>query len=226
MSSIKLVRSAQTESTMLVSMLDCIGIRLTCLLLISAVLSAGCIQTATLPAHQIDRGETVSSASVDVPGFAWIPRANLQVTQGLGGGDVSTNFGGTATAFGGGLSGRYYVSEHLNAELQVQTGHVFDDWATTVFGGIQQAATNDRSWYLGIHGGLLNGKKVNINLPESHYSRKTLPMMGGTIGIGKIELGEAWILQVEMEVNATIPYTDEASVPPSRLSLGLFRTWD
>lgn len=225
-SSIKSIGPAQIESTLALPMLDCIRFQPASLLLISAVLTAGCIQTATLPAHQVDRGETVASASVDVPASAWIPRANVQVTQGWGGGDVSANVSGSFSLFGGGLSGRYYVSDNLNAELQVQTGRVFEDWTTTAFGGIQQAATNDRPWYLGIHGGLLNGEKINVNLPESYYSRKTLPMIGSTIGVGKIELGETWTLQVEMEVNATIPYTDEASVPPSRISIGLFRTWE
>lgn len=77
-------------------------------------------------------------------------------------------------------------------------------------GEIQQAATNDRPWYLGVHGRLLNGEEINFSLPDSYRPRKTLPMMGSTTGFGQIKLGEAWTLPIEMEAHATIPYTDEA----------------
>lgn len=190
------------------------------LLLAVLLFGAGCVQTSMLPAHQLGSGETTVAASIDEPGLLWIPRVNVQATHGFGKGDLTVNLGGTANVLGGGLSGRYYLSDRVNGELQVQGAYVVNDWAGTAFFGLQQVPTEDDQWYLGAHVGALNGKEV-IN----SFSRQTSPLVGGSVGIGHIELGTSWRMQIELEANTTIPYSEESSLPPGRLSVGIFRLY-
>lgn len=158
------------------------------------LLTSGCVQTAMLPATQVDTGETVGSISIDEPGVLVIPRLNLQVTQGLEGHkDVTLNLSGVPTedvVFPGiGITGRYYLTDKANAELQVQ-GAGLAGWTNLVLVGVQEVPVGDDSWYVGGQVGLINGRGEVIS-DSSPTARQTHPVIGGSIGYGPIDLGSS-----------------------------------
>lgn len=191
--------------------------------LAAALLMSGCVQTAMLPAQQLDSGTTVASASLDEPGFLYIPRANVQLTQGVGGGDISVNLSGPL--LGGGIIGRTYLSPGLNAELQVQAAALNGEGEPgtgLVLAGVQEAPTRADQWYLGGQLGVIHGAGFVINqTPEV----QTRPVVGGSVGFGPIDLGGAWRMQVELEGNAPLGGLgeDDPPLPATRLSIGFFR---
>ncbi|PSQ96820.1 MAG: hypothetical protein BRD55_05980 [Bacteroidetes bacterium SW_9_63_38] len=193
--------------------------------LVVALLMGGCVQTALLPSGQLDGGETVVSANLDEPGFLYIPRLNLQVTQGLGGGDLTGNVAGTLGMVGGGLAGRYYLTDAVNVEGQVQVQSVClseeTRQATVLLGG-QQTTRPDDHLYLGGHAGGLYGEE----LLAVQNKRHAYPLVGGTIGVGHIDLGGAWRMQMELESSVPVTTGEWELVPPARVSIGVFRHWE
>lgn len=133
------------------------------------VLSAGCTQTTMLPAHQLDRGKTVSAVTVDEPGILHFPRGTVQVTHGAGYGDLTANLSGPPLR--GGLTGRYYLSTDANAEVQVQASSYSGKLNVLGLLGLQEVPTGDDSWYVGGQVGAINDKR-----PAQSHAR------GGTGG--------------------------------------------
>lgn len=191
--------------------------------LAGAFLLSGCVQTGMVPAQQLDSGTTVAAASVDEPGFLYIPRANVQLTQGVGGGDLSVNLSGPPV--GGGLTARAYLSERVNAELQAQAAALNgagEPGTGLVLVGVQEAPTGADQWYLGGQFGIVHGAGFVVNqAPEV----QTRPVVGGSVGFGPIDLGGAWRMQVELEGNAPLGGLgeDDPPLPATRLSIGFFR---
>ena len=175
-----------------------------------------------LPAQQLDSGTTVAAASVDEPGFLYVPRANVQVTQGVGGGDLSVNLSGPPV--GGGLAGRAYLSDRVNAELQVQAAALNGEGEPgtgLVLVGLQRAPTGADQWYLGGQVGVIHGAGFVLNqTPEV----QTRPVVGASLGFGPIDLGGDWQMQVELEGNAPLGGLgeDDPPLPATRLSVGFF----
>ena len=190
--------------------------------LATVLLGSGCVQTAMLPAQQLDSGTTVAAASLDEPGFLYVPRANVQLTQGIGGGDLSVNL--SAPLVGGGLTGRAYLSDRVNAELQVQAAALNggeDPPTGLALVGVQEAPTGADQWYLGGQFGIIHGPGFVFNqAPEV----KTRPVVGASIGFGPVDLGTDWRLQVELEGNAPLGGSDDGDlpIPATRLSIGVF----
>jgi len=201
------------------------GLGLVVLFVVVALPTTGCVQTALLPSRHLAEGETVVAASLDEPGFLYVPRLNLQVTQGLGGGDLSANVGGTVQTVGGGLAGRYYLTDALTAEGQVQGVRVFDNsWTAAALLGIQQTTDPSDHLYVGGHVGGMRGTEI---LADADESPRTLPLVGGSIGVGHIDLGGAWRMQIELEASVSVPSSEEEGlVPPAHLSIGVFRRWE
>lgn len=198
-------------------------------LLLGMFASTGCVQTAMLPASQLDAGETAVSVSIDEPGMLYVPRANGQFTYGLGGGDLSLNLGGTVGSFGGGVAARSYLSEAVNAEAQVQLADVWDARQWLVQAGIQGVPPEENSLFVGGQLGALRGT-APLEEQLGGYQRETpiqtVPFIGASLGYGRIELGKGWALQIELEANVPIPPTveeDDRPLPPSKLSVGIFR---
>lgn len=192
------------------------------------VLSGGCVQTAMLPAQRLDAGTTVTSVHLDEPGFLYLPRANVQVTQGLGGGDLSLN--ASYPFLGGGLTGRYYLGGGVNAELQLQAmrnGDAAEGPSGLALLGVQTVPASLSSWYLGAQVGALNTHELDFfnASPRRPSRRYTTAVAGGSVGYGPVDLGGAWRLQVELAVNAPLSQYafERLPYPASRLSIGVFR---
>ncbi len=207
-------------------------VRWTLALLFLLLVGPGCVQTAMLPARQLDAGETAVSVAIHEPGVLYVPWANGQLTYGLGGSDVSVNLGGSAGAVGGGLAGRAYLSDLVNAEGQVQLAEVINARQGLLQGGLQGVPSEQHPLYVGGRLGLLRGTGV---LEEGFGSSgpegppHSIPYVGATLGYGRIDLGGAWALQLEVEANVPIPpvaENDDRPLPPSRISIGLFRYSD
>ena len=186
-------------------------------LCLPSLLAGGCVQTATLPAQQLEAGTTVAAVTLDEPGILFVPRVGAQVTHGIGDGDLSVNVSGPPR--GGGLSGRYYLSRQMNLELQLQGARIDDSWTGLALVGLQEAPTGPDPWYLGGQFGVISGRGNAISNvgPSIH---QTVPVAGGSIG-HTIDVGRATQVQVELEANLPLS-ADEPPLPASRLSVGLF----
>lgn len=197
--------------------------RLSGLVLVVGLLVGGCVQTATLPAQQLASGDAVVAAGLDEPGVLYVPRLKGQFTQGFGAGDVTATFGGPPV--GGGLTGRYYLGDGLNVELEAQVARVQDEWTRLALLGIQSVPSpDDASLYLGAQAGVLHGREVSFSGTTSVHRR---PLVGGTIGYGPIDLGGSWRMQVELEANVPIPPSEEEGpLPPVHLSVGVFHIFE
>lgn len=184
-----------------------------------------------LPAHQLETGETVAAASLDEPGYLYVPRLNLQATQGFGGGDLSANVSGTVEQYGGGITGRYYLNEHLNAELQIQGTSLFHDssglfshsWDGMALLGIQEAATDSEPLYVGVHGGGIGKNVADARAP--FRTTRFKPALGGSVGYASSPEA-SWSVQVEMEAVASFFREEKLVISSARLSIGLFRIWE
>lgn len=204
-------------------------VRWTFALLFPLIVGPGCVQTAMLPARQLDAGETAVSVTIHEPGVLYVPWANGQFTYGIGRGDVSVNLGGSAGAFGGGVAGRAYLTPLVNAEAQAQMADVINARQGLLHMGLQGVPSEQDPLYVGGRLGLLRGTGV---LEEGFGSAgredppHSVPYIGATLGYGRIDLGGAWALQLEVEANVPIPPTaekDDRPLPPSHISIGLFR---
>lgn len=202
------------------------------ILCIASLLIGGCVQTAMLPAQQLDAGTTVAGASLDEPGILYIPRANVQLTQGLGGGDLSVNLSGPP--LGAGLTGRAYLSGRASAELQVQAAALedaFDAGGAPTTGlallGVQEVPTGEDRWYFGGQAGVIHGTGIRVGGPADV---QTLPVVGASLGLGSFDLGSSWQIQVELASNVPVPVgnadDDDPPLPATRLSVGVFRLFD
>lgn len=192
------------------------------IVLCAALLSGGCVQTAMLPAQQLDSGTTVVGASIDEPGFLYIPRVNVQVTQGIGGGDLSANLSGPPV--GGGVTGRAYLSDQLNVEVQAQAtalNGAAGPASGLVLVGLQQAPTPNQ-WYLGAQAGIVRGTGFDIGGSTSDV--QTRPLVGASFGVGPFDVGTDWRMQLELETNVPVgPWEDDPPFPATRISIGFFR---
>jgi hypothetical protein len=191
-------------------------------------LTGGCVQTAMLPAQQIEAGETVATVSLDEPGFLYIPRANVQFTAGLGGGDVSANVSGPL--LGAGMTGRYYLSGRLNAEMQGQvtglSGGLGEPQGLLLL-GVKENPTGGDTVYLGARAGAIHGPPFLDFGGSPGDPPQTHPVVGATVGMGPFEVGSSWQVQVELEGNAPIaPGSDDPPLPATRISVGLFYLGD
>lgn len=201
--------------------------RVTCRLAIVLLATTGCVQTAMLPAHQLEDGETVAGVSLDEPGFLYVPRLNVQATQGLGGGDLTANVSGTALAVGGGLSGRYYLTDAVHLEGQLQTANRLEfGWVGAGLVGVQQAATASDPWYLGGNVGVIGMDGRDLSTPDRDEAR-AFPMVGASVGAGHLEVSDSWRMQVELEGHVPFGLSGypEDVFPPVRFSIGIFRLW-
>lgn len=195
------------------------------ILCIASLLIGGCVQTAMLPAQQLDAGTTVAGASLDEPGILYIPRANVQLTQGLGGGDLSVNLSGPP--LGAGLTGRAYLSGRASAELQVQAAALDDAGGAPTAGlallGVQEVPTGEDRWYFGGQAGVIHGTGIRVGGPADV---QTLPVVGASLGLGSFDLGSSWQIQVELASNVPVPVGNADLSPATRLSVGVFRLFD
>jgi len=188
-----------------------------------ALATTGCVRTAMLPAQQLDPGTTVPAVTIDEPGILYLPRGTVQVTHGVGGGDLTVNVSGLPV--GGGLTGRYYLHRGATAEFQVQ-GATFSSWTLLALMGIQEVPRGDDSWYVGGQVGAINGRGNQIS-DVGPTDRRTYPVVGGSIGYAPISIGEQWTMQIEVDGN--VPLSGSGSDPPlpaTRLSVGFFRLFD
>jgi hypothetical protein len=180
-----------------------------------------------LPAHQLETGTTVAAGSFDEPGVLFLPRLNAQLTRGLGGGDLTVNVGAVpldGSFFpGGGLTGRYYLSDRLNAELQLQVTAMEDGWTRLGLVGIQEAPTEQDPLYVGGQVGVIDGRAYEVG--PGRGPPITAPVIGASVGTVQFHPGTPWQVQVELESNAPLPFgTDgkDLPIPATRLSVGLF----
>lgn len=209
-----------------------------CAGLAAGLLSGGCVQTAMTPAQQIEPGTTVLSASLDEPGFAYIPRLNAQLTQGLGGGDLTANVSvPSLIGAGAGLTGRYYLSDRLTGELQLQAGGIPGRTAALALLGVQKGPVDTVNWpvstghwYFGGRVGATVGKPPELlgrGRDLSEVETVVAPVVGGTVGYGPVEIGSNWQMQIEAEANVPLSRNefelDAVPFPATRLSIGFFR---
>jgi hypothetical protein len=209
-----------------------------CAGLAAGFLFGGCVQTAMTPAQQIEPGTTVLSASLDEPGVAYVPRLNAQLTHGFGGGDLTATVSiPSLIGVGAGLTGRYYLSDRLTGELQLQAGGILRRTATLALLGIQKGPVNTvngsvstGSWYFGGRAGATVGEPPELLDPDrdlSEVETVVAPVVGGTVGYGPMNIGSNWRMQIEVEANAPLSPNDfdldDVPFPASRLSIGFFR---
>lgn len=192
-------------------------------------LGSGCVQTAMLPARQLNADETAVSVTIEEPGMLYVPRASGQLTYGLGGGDLSVNLGGTVGTFGGGVAGRTYLTDGVNAEIQAQMADVIGARQWLLQGGLQEVPSEENRLYIGGRLGVVQGTAPLEDALGGSRSSHTVPFIGASLGYGRIDLGGAWGMQIELTANLPIPPTAEGEdrpFPPSHLSVGLFRYAD
>lgn len=209
-----------------------------CAGLAAGLLSGGCVQTAMTPAQQIEPGTTVLSASLDEPGVAYVPRLNAQLTQGLGGGDLTANVSiPSLIGVGAGLTGRYYLSDRLTGELQLQAGGILRRTAALALLGIQKGPVDTVNWpvstghwYFGGRVGATMGKPPELlgrGRGLSEVETVVAPVVGGTVGYGPVDIGSNWRMQIEAEANVPLSRNefelDDVPFPATRLSIGFFR---
>ncbi len=176
-----------------------------------------------LPAQQLDSGDTVPAVAIDEPGILYIPRGTVQVTHGVGGGDLTANLSGPP--LGGGLTGRYYLSRGATAEVQVQ-GAQFSGWSVLTLLGIQEVPHGEDAWFLGGRIGAINGRANQLS-DAGPTDRRTYPVVGGSIGYAPFSIGEQWKMQIEVEGNVPLSGSeDDPPRPATRLSVGFFRIFD
>lgn len=200
--------------------------------------AGGCVQTAMLPARQLGPGTTAASATLDEPGFLLVPRANVQVTQGLGGGDLSANASlhpAEPLLVGGGLTGRYYVGPYVSAEAQVQAlapEASFEDLSGLALLGVHTMPASPPSWSLGAQVGALSARELDLEgvsdpSPPTR-PRYTSAVLGGSVSYGPIRLGASTEWQIELEVNAPLARRafERLPLPATRLSVGVFHLLD
>jgi hypothetical protein len=191
----------------------------------AALAGGGCTQTAMLPAEQLDGGTTAVSATLDEPGVAYVPRVNAQITHSFGGGDVTVN--ASYPGPGAGLSGRAYLDDNINAELQLQASRNLEDDGGSVLGlaGFQEVPTERDPWYFGLQGGVIHGEPwlTLSSAPET----QTLPVGGASIGYALRPGPGDLKLQAELEVNLPLPNgNDDPPLPASKISIGVFHLFD
>lgn len=184
------------------------------------------------PAQQIEPETTVLSASLDEPGFLYVPRLNVQLTQGLGGGDLTANASvPSLIGFGAGLTGRYYLTDRLTGKLQFQAGGLPEQAAALGLLGLQRGPVGTESWYFGGQVGVTSGKPpdfLGTGAGVSEGEPATAPVIGGSVGYGPMDIGSNWQMQIELEANAPLTLEqdfdlDEVPFPATRLSIGFFR---
>ncbi len=135
------------------------------LLIVFALSTGGCVQTAMLPADQLEDGQTIVSASATEPGAGLFPQLSAQATYGFGEGDLTGTVSGLPAlnflALGAGVTGRYYVSTYLSAELQLQVSSFLREdesrrrTAGLVLFGLQTVPSDEASWYYGTQAGII-----------------------------------------------------------------------
>jgi hypothetical protein len=202
--------------------------RIARLLLLPVVvcLTGGCVQTAMLPADRLEDGETRAALGVDEPGALFIPRLNVQVTQGLGGGDVTANLGAVPVSdqpiVGGGLAARSYLTHDLSVEAQVQATSFSGDTAGLVLVGVQTIPSDEGGWYIGGQTGVVSGPSLDV-LSGDGGRTWTAPVAGGTVGYGPVRIGASTRMQIELKANMPV-WGDEGEAPPvsTGLSVGIF----
>ncbi len=210
-----------SRSTPTGRLVSAIAVRLPCWIGVglAACLLSGCLQTSMLPARQIDRGEVVASGGLHVPTLLYAPSVMGQATAGLGGGDLTANVGGSAFGLSAGAGGRLYLSPSTNLEAQsrLTVDGETPRWLATV--GLQDVPRANEPFYYGAHVGGIGGKPLEFDQPQP---RTSYPVAGITVGLGHIDLGDAWFMQVELEAN--LPFGgDEGPLPPGGVSVGVFR---
>jgi len=186
---------------------------------LAACLLTGCLQTSMLPARQLDRGEVVASGALHAPSLLYIPSLMGQATAGLGGGDLTANVGGSALGLSAGTGGRLYLSPSTNLEAQsrVMVAGETPRWLATV--GLQDVPRADEPLYYGAHVGGVGGDPLEFDQPQP---RNAYPVAGITVGLGYIDLGGSWFMQVELEAN--LPFgAEDGPLPPGGVSIGVFR---
>jgi hypothetical protein len=208
-------------------------------LMVVALPVSGCMQTAMLPAEQMEDGETTASFTVGEPGAILLPRMGMQVTHGVGRGDVTVNVSGSpdvgGVAVGGGLAARSYLTDRVTGEAQVQlTSFSAGDEsprraAGLVLLGLQSVPSPDGGWYAGAQAGVVRGPSPDEYAPIFGASPAevgavwTDPFVGGTVGVGPIDLGDRTRMQIELTAN--LPVWGDESEPPApanTLSVGVF----
>ena len=161
----------------------------------------------------------MASASLDEPGQVIIPRVNAQLTQGLGSGDFTANL--SVPPFGGGLTGRYYLNERYNAELQVQAAPLRSNATVVALLGLQEVPADASTWYYGAQAGTVSGHD------DVNDVRSATTVVGASAGYGPFELEGDWRMQVELEANVPLSTTQgDPPVPASRISIGFFRLFE
>lgn len=211
------------------------------LLALTVLLLGGCVQTAMLPANEVEEGETYASVSVGEPGALFIPRLNVQITQGVGGGDVTAILSTTPTPeqpiFGGGVAARSYLKDDLALEGQLQAT-LFPTsspsqraTAGLALVGVQTIPSEPGSLYGGGQVGIVSGPSPDVAFgvgePAGESRTWTAPVFGGTLGCGPIYWGEATHLQIELTANLPA-WGDEGDppIPATGVSIGVFGLLD
>lgn len=182
------------------------------------------------PARPLNEGETVTTLYLDEPGFLYVPRLGGQVTQGVGGGDVSANLSASFWHADLGIGARRYLSDRWSLMVQNQTAFLyeFDDgalgWNTLMLAG-RSMPPPDGHFYGGFHGGISVVSPAARSLLEfqDRTSAIGVPFAGGMIGLGPYSIGEAWSLQLELQLSAPLTGDDDVIVAPARLSVGFLR---
>ena len=201
------------------------------LLTVVVCLTGGCVQTAMLPADRLEDGETRAALGVDVPAAFILPRANVQVTQGFGGGDVTANLGAVPVSgqpiVGGGLAARSYLPRDLSVEAQVQATSFSGEVAGLVLVGLQTIPPDEGGWYVGGQTGIVSGPGphvLSMNGASGDAGRAwTAPVVGGTVGYGPTRIDASTRMQIELKANVPV-WGDEGEAPPvsTGLSVGIF----
>lgn len=169
-----------------------------------------CAFTTKQTPRQLECGEWVFSAGLDVPGglddyepyFSWgearvgTTRVGVQAMYGIAGhGDVGVHGGATLNAFNVGATGRYYVDDWLTAAVQTDYVHQLD--MVTVTPRLTTATSDDR-WYYG-------GLQTNLFFGVAGDER-FMTMLGGTTGfVGGVEYYlDGWRFPLGLQAEAIV----------------------
>lgn len=184
-------------------------------------LLTGCLQTSMLPAHQLDTGESALSASLNVPPSVAVFSSGVsgQFTTGLAAeGDLSINVSASPMVVSGGIAPRLYLSDNLNAQVQLRGGNMEEDFVLLSVAGMQTLPSEETPFYLGVYGGALS-------------EDQTHPLIGARVGLST-KLGSSTRLQIEVDGAASLSggMTSSSSLTPTpvpgRISIGISRLID
>ena len=198
----------------------------------AALLSTGCASTRMETARQLDHGEFVVGATIDVPGVLWIPRIGAHGMIGLGDvGDLSLYLGTAFITYNFGLGGRLYLGDMATLSVKgdlvgLQGLTPAEPYQVSVTPRLTTTTDGNRMFYAGVQGHAIFGESFASffdadGVGPLNYNYTTLGFLVGVDVLTRTGIG----VQFEFATSffAVGPLADGAIFWP-QTSLGFYYT--